>query len=117
MSSEALEFWSNKLKNLTSSVLPFDFVVPAEGKVVEASYRFSFTPEFENNLSTIAAAVSQSLDKPVSSFNTALAIYTLLVFRLTGDEDIVLGTSTADSKAYVFRSFITGKTSFTDIVS
>lgn len=117
MSSEALQFWSNKLKSLTSSVLPFDFVAPAEGKVVEASHRFNFTPEFENNLNTIAAAVSISINKPVSAYNVALAIYALLVFRLTGDEDIVLGTSTESNQAYVFRTSITGKTTFSQIVS
>lgn len=116
MSSEALQFWSNKLKSLTTSVLPFDFVLPAEGKVVEASYRFTFTPEFENNLKTIASATSQKLNRPVTPFNVALAIYALIVFRLTGDEDIVLGTSTEVNQAFVFRTSVNAKSTLPEIL-
>lgn len=117
MSSQALEFWSNKLKSLTSSVLPFDFVTPVEGKVVEASYRYSFTPEFKDSLQTIATAISKELNKDVSIFNITFAIYSLIVFRLTGDEDIVVGASTEYNIAYVFRTNVSGKTTFLELVS
>lgn len=116
MSSNALQFWSNKLKSLTTSVLPFDFVLPTEGKVVEASYRFTFTPEFENNLEAIASATSQKLNRSVTPFNVALAIYALIMLRLTGDEDIVLGTSTEGNQAFVFRTSVNAKSTLPEIL-
>lgn len=117
MSTEALQFWSDKLKSLTSSVLPFDFVAPAEGKVVEASYRLNFTPDFESSLEKIASSVSTSINKPVTSYNVALALYAVIVYRLTGDEDIVVGASTEDGQPFIFRTPVTGTTNFSDIVS
>lgn len=115
--SESLEFWGNKLKSLTKSVLPSDFVTPAEGKVVEATLRFDFTPEFKSNLSSIASTVSESLNKPVSVYHVGLALYTILIFRFTGDEDIVIGTTTTGGHPYALRTSPTGQTLFTDLVS
>lgn len=115
--SESLQFWSEKLKSLSKTVLPSDFVTPAEGKVVEATLRFDFPEDFESSLSSIAAAVSQSLNQRVSAYNVALALYTILIFRFTGEEDIALGTTTLDGHAYVLRTAITGQTLFTDVIA
>lgn len=72
-----LEDWANKLDNPTISVLPHDYLRPANQTTVEQSaYRIQL-PQLE---------VPHGKD----SYIVGLTVWATLVFRLTGDDDIVL---------------------------
>lgn len=98
--------WIEKLKNPTVSVLPFDFVRPSDGKVVEASYTVTDLPAWNE--------IAKALD--TSIYNVGLAAFAILVYRLTGDEDIVLGASTETGAPFVFRVGLTGSTLLSEII-
>ena len=103
--------WSEKLENSTLSVLPFDFVRPEGNKIVEAKYTVDLSTVTQSRLMQLSSEFN------VSQFTIGLAAYTVLLFRLTGDEDIVIGTKTNESgKPFVFRSAVTGATEFSDLV-
>lgn len=93
----SLEVWANKLANPTQSTLPFDFVRPADARVVESTY---------------CVEIPQDLN---ISFELALTAYAILVFRLTGDEDIVIGTQYGEERSpVVLRTPVDGQTKFVD---
>ena len=50
--------------------------------------------------------------KAISSFGTLLSALVVLVSRLTGDEDIALGTSNGDGMPFVLRTAIDLKEPF-----
>jgi L-aminoadipate-semialdehyde dehydrogenase len=104
-----LQGWSSKLKNCTLSVLPFDFVRPADGKIVEAVHSVKLNSEQNESVIKLASHVS------ATGFQTVLAAFVTLVFRLTGDEDIVVGTNTVNYKPYVLRTPITGQKQFKEL--
>ncbi|CAN6632471.1 L-2-aminoadipate reductase [Trichomonascus vanleenenianus] len=93
-----LDQWVSKLANATLSVLPFDFVLPAGDKIVEATH-------------------SREINDTTVPFLHALAAFAVLQFRLTGDEDIVIGTNTPEHVPYVLRTSVTGETTFADLLS
>lgn len=98
--------WAQKLKNPTISVLPFDYVRPSDGKVVEASYVLEGVPSWD----CIAAQFNTSI------YNVGLAAFSILIFRLTGDEDVVVGATTDNGDPFVFRVNLSGETSFGDVL-
>ncbi|ANB15391.1 L-aminoadipate-semialdehyde dehydrogenase [Sugiyamaella lignohabitans] len=105
----ALELWSEKLRSSTLSVLPFDFVTPNEAKVVESTYSIEIPESIKISLSQFTSN---------HSFNVLLTAFVTLVFRLTGDEDIVVGTTTTDGLSqYVLRTNITGETKFRELLN
>lgn len=67
-----LDFWLQYLDSPTLSVLPHDFLRPLNNRSVEATEQFSI-PEAKD-------------------FTTGLAIFAALIYRLTGDEDVVIAT-------------------------
>lgn len=72
-----LDFWLNYLDNPTLSVLPHDFLRPLNGKSVEGTKTFTIPNS--------------------SDFTTGLAIFAALIYRLTGDEDVVIATDAESS--------------------
>ncbi|TID29890.1 hypothetical protein CANINC_001529 [Pichia inconspicua] len=73
-----MDFWTATLDSPTLNILPFDFQRPTDGSVLQDTH---------------------SVKLPTGTdFFTALTVYALLTYRLTGDDDITIGTNTADSK-------------------
>lgn len=98
---ERLERWAQRLQSLTVSPLTRDYPdnqKPDQVKrVIEAFESFK--------LSRDAQLALQKLSGPSSSgFIAFLAAYVVLVARLTGDEDIAIGTSSnEDGRPFVLR--------------
>lgn len=91
------DFWVKYLDNPTLSVLPHDYLKPANNKSVESSLSFSIA------------------DK-VSDFTTGLAVFAALVYRLTGDEDIVISTDeSSGSREFIIRLNLTPELKFSEL--
>lgn len=79
-------FWQEYLDNPTLSVLPHDFLKPANNQAVEASLDFPLAAPFVDTLAAFAA----------------------LIYRLTGDDDIVIATDALpDTPLFVVRLRLT----------
>lgn len=92
-----LDFWLNYLDNPTLSVLPHDFLRPLNGKSVEGTKTFSI-PEG-------------------SDFTTGLAIFAALIFRLTGDDDVVIATDAESSgEPFIVRLNIDASVTFSQLL-
>ncbi|KAI5961203.1 LYS2 [Candida pseudojiufengensis] len=91
------DYWVDYLSNPTLSVLPHDFLKPANNKSVEGSCTFKTSK--------------------VSDFTTGLAVFAALVYRLTGDEDIILSTDTsAETPEFIIRLNLTPELKFEELV-
>lgn len=87
------DFWTQYLDSPTLSVLPHDFLKPV------------------NNASTEAKFVVDSKVIADADFLTGLSVFVALVFRLTGDDDIIVLTDTKDSKQeFIIRINISSPT-------
>ncbi|KAG2732376.1 hypothetical protein G9P44_004793 [Scheffersomyces stipitis] len=93
-----MSFWSEYLDSPTLSVLPHDFLKPANNQSVEATYSFEIEKE--------------------ESFITGLAVFSALIYRLTGDEDIVIATDAKTSGTeFIIRLSLTPELSFDQLVA
>nr|Q12572.2 RecName: Full=L-2-aminoadipate reductase large subunit; AltName: Full=Alpha-aminoadipate reductase; Short=Alpha-AR; AltName: Full=L-aminoadipate-semialdehyde dehydrogenase [Candida albicans]AAC02241.1 alpha-aminoadipate reductase large subunit [Candida albicans] len=93
------DFWLNYLDNPTLSVLPHDFLKPANNKSVEGTYTFN-------------------IDNGSTDFKFGLAVFAALVYRLTGDEDIVIATDeSANTPEFIVRLNLTPELTFQELVS
>lgn len=94
-------FWLNYLDNPTLSVLPHDFLKPANNQSVEATYKFPLP----NSLNG-------------SKFTYGLTVLAALIYRLTGDEDIVIATD-AESGAtpFIIRLNMTPTLTFNELLT
>ncbi|CUM47015.1 uncharacterized protein AC631_02948 [Debaryomyces fabryi] len=93
------EFWLNYLDSPTLSVLPHDFLKPANNQSVEASYSFEVS------------------DKKKNDFSLGLAVFGALIYKLTGDEDIVVSTDTESShKEFIVRMNLTPTLKFNELL-
>lgn len=94
------DFWLNYLDNPTLSVLPHDFLKPANNQSVEASYSFDLS------------------NKHSGSFTFGLAAFGAIIFKLTGDEDVVVATDTDSSnKEFIVRMNLTPTTKFSELLA
>lgn len=75
-----MDFWLNYLDNPTLSVLPHDYLRPVDNQSIEAVKKFQLKEK---------------------DFVFGLAVLTALIYRLTGDDDIVVATD-ADSEGVPF---------------
>ncbi|KAH3663554.1 hypothetical protein OGAPHI_004955 [Ogataea philodendri] len=87
-----MDYWTTKLDNPTLNVVPLDFNRPTTHKIVESRLSVPL--------------------KSTASFQDLLAIWMVLVYRLTGDDDIVVATNTESGDAFVVRVDIDPKSSF-----
>uniref|UniRef100_A0A060TAU4 Alpha-aminoadipate reductase n=1 Tax=Blastobotrys adeninivorans TaxID=409370 RepID=A0A060TAU4_BLAAD len=104
--------WSSRLANATVATLPGDFVLPE--KVTESIVKTPLPASTRSSLSTIADGAG------LTPFMAAQAAYAVLMFRLTGDEDIVFCTSDEENRGrsglYVLRASFDGQSSFTKVL-
>lgn len=108
--SSNLQHWAQILSSPTLSVLPHDFIRPSNNKVVEAKYSFP-TPSKES-LKSIISQVSGA-----NEFIVGLSVFAVLIYRLTGDDDIVISTDSPNGgKEFVIRTTISPTVSFIDLV-
>lgn len=91
-----LDFWTKTLDSPTLNILPFDFQRPTDGSVMQDSFKFQLPKG--------------------TDFLTALTVYTLLTYRLTGDDDITIATNDEfATNEFVLRIPIDPKKSFTEL--
>jgi L-aminoadipate-semialdehyde dehydrogenase len=91
-----LDFWTQILDSPTLNILPFDFQRPIDGTVIQ---------------NTLQVDLPKNVD-----FLTALTVYSLLTYRLTGDDDITIGTNDVfGSNEFVIRFTIDPKKSFSEL--
>ena len=116
MDMAVLERWAKRLQNLTVSHLPSDYTRPSPPRLVEAELSRSIDPEIQLALYRLALQ-STGDSQPTSSFTILLSAFLVLVHRLTGDEDISLGTSSEGGDPFVLRAQISPTDSFAALLS
>lgn len=108
MSSD-LQHWAQILSSPTLSVLPHDFIRPFNNKVIEAKHSFSIPSKVSWN--SIISQVQGS-----NEFIVGLSVFAVLIYRLTGDDDIVISTDSPNGKEFVIRTTISPTISFVELV-
>lgn len=110
---ERLERWAQRLQNLTVSPLTRDYPdnqKPEQVKrVIEAFESYQLPNEAQLALKKVSGASS-------SGFTAFLAAFVVLVARLTGDEDIAIGTNSSDDgRPFVLRVSIDPSDTFVQL--
>ncbi|KAL4960453.1 L-aminoadipate-semialdehyde dehydrogenase [Aspergillus stella-maris] len=97
---ERLERWAQRLQNLTVSPLTRDYPDNQNQELPKRAIE-----AFESlKLPKDTAAALQNVSKTSSGFTVFLTAFVVLVARLTGDEDIAIGTSASeDGRPFVLR--------------
>ncbi|KAI5291225.1 large subunit of alpha-aminoadipate reductase, partial [Ascosphaera aggregata] len=108
-----LERWALKLQNLTVSPLTRDYPEQdSSRRAIEAFESLNLPQEAQQ------ACVKLSELSGCSAFLTFLTAYVVLISRLTGDEDIAVGTSIADDeRPFVLRVPLSFDESFESLQS
>ena len=120
-----VDFWKAKFEDLPPNLdLPLDFARPAQRTFSGARYDYSMDGEFSQNLKSASARMKTSL------VNVVLSAYSVLLHRLTGNEDIVIGLPVAGQAALnelalvghmvqllPIRVELEGSTKFSDLLS
>ncbi|MCX7746685.1 MAG: amino acid adenylation domain-containing protein [Clostridia bacterium] len=84
---EDLEFWRKELAGpLPVMALPFDYPRPPIQSFKGSVKEFTIAPEITERLKKIAG------DSGVTMYMTLLAAFKIFLFRITGQQDIILGT-------------------------
>lgn len=90
-----LDFWLGYLENPTLSVLPHDFLRPLNNRSVEATH---------------------TVEAPNADFVTGLAVFAALVFRLSGDEDVIIATDAQSSgEPFIVRVAVDALVTFAEL--
>ncbi|KAL4937134.1 hypothetical protein BDV06DRAFT_203589 [Aspergillus oleicola] len=97
---ERLERWAQRLQNLTVSPLTRDYPDNQNQELPKRAIE-----AFESlKLPKDTASALQNVSKTSSGFTVFLTAFVVLVARLTGDEDIAIGTSASeDGRPFVLR--------------
>lgn len=112
---ERLERWAQRLRNLTVSPLTRDYP-EASSSVADISKRPIEAFESLKLSQDEQLAVKKLSASEDSKFLVFLTAYVILVHRLTGDEDIALGTSSeSDGRPFVLRIPIVPDESFSKL--
>ncbi|KAK9470543.1 uncharacterized protein V1510DRAFT_422821 [Dipodascopsis tothii] len=106
-----LEYWARVLKNPTLAALPADFVRPTPARSVESQFAFALPA------ATVAAAATLAAGAADGLYTVALAALATVVFRLSGDEDLVVGADDAAGAPFVVRSAVTGQLAFGELLA
>ncbi|KAL2312138.1 L-2-aminoadipate reductase [Schizosaccharomyces pombe] len=114
--NQRLERWSERLKSQTISHLPTDYSRPVPSRLVEAVFERTLPEDAKTALIKVYVA-AQAKGILVTPFNILLTIFIILVSRMTGDEDISIGTSSENAIPFVLRTFIQPSDSFLDLLA
>ncbi|RKP27925.1 hypothetical protein SYNPS1DRAFT_6883, partial [Syncephalis pseudoplumigaleata] len=113
-----LQRWLARLSGLSELQLPTDYPRPTPFKVVEAVHSLSLRKETGLALIRVSlnatAATEQAM--PPSPFTVMLAAFVVLLHRYTGDEDIVVGSSSAAANPLVLRVRLSAEDTLEDVV-
>ncbi|KAK9491995.1 hypothetical protein V1508DRAFT_398387 [Lipomyces doorenjongii] len=115
LSDSRFEYWASALRNSTLAALPTDFVKPVPLTVVEAKHVFAFPEPVIQAIKELAIVDGDSTES-FSAYTIALSAFIVLVFRLTGDEDIVIGANSAKDEPMVIRVSVTGQLPFIELL-
>ena len=109
---DRLERWAQRLNNLTVSPLTRDYPdtqKPDSKRAIEAFESLKLPTETQLALEKVSGSSS-------SSFTVFLTAFAVLVARLTGDEDIAVGTSVGDDgRPFVLRVPIDASETFSQL--
>ncbi|KAE8148773.1 hypothetical protein BDV25DRAFT_12114 [Aspergillus avenaceus] len=111
---DRLERWAQRLQNLTVSPLTRDYPDNQNQELPKRAIE-----AFESlKLQQDSISKLQKLSASSSGFTVFLAAFVVLVARLTGDEDIAIGTSSAeDGRPFVLRVPIDASETFLQLYS
>ncbi|KAI9717054.1 MAG: putative NRPS-like protein biosynthetic cluster [Candelaria pacifica] len=111
----SLSRWTERLRNLTISSLTRDYPENAESsrRPIEAYQTLKLSSSLQAALKQL-----QSTDEgqPHSVFSILLTALAVLAARLTGDEDIAIGTGEEDGHRFVVRTSIDAQELFTSFL-
>jgi hypothetical protein len=115
---ERLARWQDRLQNLTVSPLTRDYPEPShtesEKRPIEAFQSLELSPKTQDALQQLQITDGA---KPHSSFTILLTALIVLVSRLTGDENISLGTSGEKGRPFVIRTAVDASESFDKLLA
>ncbi|GEQ66776.1 hypothetical protein JCM33374_g439 [Metschnikowia sp. JCM 33374] len=95
-----LDFWVKYLDTPTLSVLPHDFLKPLNNRSVEATKTFSVAPSPSSS----------------GSFVSGLAVFAALVYRLSGDDDVIIATDAgASGEPFIVRVAVDSAMTFAQL--
>jgi len=115
MNGALLERWAKRLESLTVSHLPSDYTRPSPPRLVEAALSRAIDPEVQ--LAILRLIFQGPNDsRSITPFTILLSAFIVLVQRLTGDEDISIGTSNEGGDPFVLRCRIAPTESFTTLL-
>ncbi|KAI5798979.1 hypothetical protein EDC01DRAFT_25374 [Geopyxis carbonaria] len=106
--------WEDRLRSITTQSLTTDYVRPDQSRIIEAVHSVT-VPESARNAFLQLAILDGSTG--VSPFTVLLAAFAVLAARLTGDEDISIGTSGENKEPFVLRLPITPETTFASLLA
>jgi L-aminoadipate-semialdehyde dehydrogenase len=115
----ALGRWAEKLKNSTITALTRDYPETTQNnqsatqRPIEATQNLEILPETQEILEKLQ---KENLNASSSYFTVLLTALVILTNRLTGDEDILLGTGGDEGKHFVLRQSIDPKTTFSELL-
>ncbi|TPX41142.1 hypothetical protein SeMB42_g05706 [Synchytrium endobioticum] len=123
--SESLSRWSLRLANLTELILPTDYPRPIPLKVVEADLVHALREPAALSLMTLSLAARHSTlpttshpaTSSASPFTILLAAFVVLLHKYTGEEDILVGSSSSVANPLLLRMKVPDSASFLDIVN
>lgn len=105
--------WEERLRSLTTQSLTTDYVRPDPPRIVEAVHSVMVPDETRHALLQLGILDGSN---PMSPFTVLLAAFAVLVSRLTGDEDISLGTTVETKEPFVLRLPVAGATTFVELL-
>lgn len=103
MAAHSLQRVVARLQNLPSISLPTDYPRPTSGnRLVEAAFTGELSEQTSHGLLKLALFddnenedEEEPIQKPPSAFHLLLAAFAVLLHRYTGDQDLVIGSSSA----------------------
>lgn len=98
---ELLGYWQNALEGAPEQIeLPTDFPRSSVPKFKSADHKFKLPTE------AVEAVISLGRNIDATPFITLLAVFKVLLFRYSGNRDIVLGTTVANRGSAALESLI-----------
>ncbi|KAL7266485.1 putative NRPS-like protein biosynthetic cluster [Rhizina undulata] len=105
--------WEERLRSLTTSSLTTDYVRTDPPRIVEAVHVVTLNESARLSLLQLGILDGSN---PVSPFTVLLTAFAILAFRLTGDEDITIGTSGENKEPFVLRTPVDPQTTFDSLL-